>query len=89
MAKKIYTVIWALYFALAALFFVTGNLTMMTGIVFGFFAFGIIYFGMMSVLPSTVGHNAPREEPKPAPAPAVAAKPAKESYVPAGSAVVH
>ena len=93
MATKIYKMIWALYLGSAAILFLTGNFTMMTGVVFGFVGFGVIYFGMMSVLPSMVGHNAPREETVPAPVVREVvrpvAQPVKEAYAGAKSAVVH
>jgi hypothetical protein len=62
---KIYWTLWALIALIALLLFVTGNFTMLTLIAVGFVVFGMIFMGMISVLPSMVGHNAPRAEPKP------------------------
>jgi hypothetical protein len=44
------------------LFFVTGNLTPIAGVVFGFFVFGWVFMGMMSVIPGGITHSTP--EPK-------------------------
>ncbi|MBK9154300.1 MAG: hypothetical protein IPM25_08805 [Chloracidobacterium sp.] len=59
MYAKIYWLIWTVLLAVAALFFVAGMMTPLVAVVFGFIAFGMVFMGMMSVLPSTVGHNAP------------------------------
>jgi len=36
--------------------FLTGTMTMMAWVVFGFIAFGLVFMGMMGVLPATVVH---------------------------------
>ncbi len=59
MIVKVYGMIWAFIATVAALFVLTGNFTELTGVVFGFISFGMIFMGMMGVLPSTIGHNAP------------------------------
>lgn len=64
MFVKIYGMMWATIAIIAALFWVTGNFTLITLVAFGFVGFGMIFMGMMCVLPSTVGHNALPEEPK-------------------------
>lgn len=64
MMVKIYGMLWVLLVVVAALFLLTGNLTPVAGVVFGFIAFGMVFMGMMGVLPSTVGHNAPVKEEK-------------------------
>ena len=61
---KIYWTLWAIIAILAVLLFVTGNFTMLTLVAFGFVSFGMIFMGMIAVLPSTVGHHAPPKEPK-------------------------
>lgn len=70
MLVKIYGITWAFIAAVAALIFLTGSFTPAIGVVFGFVLFGMVFMGMMNVLPSTVGHNAPvrPEEPKKVPA---------------------
>ena len=64
MFAKIYGMLWAVIGVVAGLLFVTGNFTLMTEVVFGFVSFGMIFMGMMCVLPATVGHHAAPVEPK-------------------------
>lgn len=59
MYAKIYWAIWAVTLAAAGVFLVTGSFTPMASVVFGFIVFGLLYMGIISLLPSTVGHNAP------------------------------
>lgn len=63
MYVKIYSAFWLLMIAVAAVFFVTGNMTPVVLVAFGFLAFGMVFMGMISVLPSTVGHQAPTPKP--------------------------
>jgi hypothetical protein len=57
---KAYETIWVAILVFAALVFLTGNMTTMVAVVIGFVAFGMIFAGMMMVLPSTVArHNHP------------------------------
>ena len=65
MLVKMYWTLWAVIAALALLVLITGNFTMLMLVVFGFVAFGMIFMGMMSVLPATVAHPAPPEIPEP------------------------
>jgi hypothetical protein len=64
MLAKIYGILWAAVAFSAGLLFVTGNFTLLTLVVFGFVSFGMIFMGMMCVLPSTVGHHSVPAEPK-------------------------
>ena len=57
MLTKIYTALWVVFFLLALILFLTGNMTMMALVVFGFFAFGLTFMGMMGVLPAIVVHS--------------------------------
>ena len=59
MLTKIYAGLWAIFLLAAAIIFLTGNFTMFVGVVFGFVAFGMVFMGMMGVLPATVVHPAP------------------------------
>ena len=59
MLVKLYGMTWIIGIFVAALFFVTGNLTPIASVVFGFITFGMVFMGMMGVLPSTVGHHEP------------------------------
>jgi hypothetical protein len=61
---KIYWTLWATIATLALLLFVTGNFTLQVLIAFGFVSFGMIFMGMIAVLPITVGHHAPPKSPK-------------------------
>ena len=56
---KIYGMLWAMVAIIALLLLITGNFTLTTLVVLGFVVFGMIFMGMISVLPSTVAHPAP------------------------------
>lgn len=56
MVSKVYSVICGLFAIAAAALFVSGNLPVITAIVFGFVAFGLVFMGMMFVLPYTITH---------------------------------
>ncbi|MEZ5429063.1 MAG: hypothetical protein R2747_22645 [Pyrinomonadaceae bacterium] len=62
MILKVYKMVWALILATAALFFLTGNLTEFTAVVFGFISFGMVFSGMMNVLPTVISHPEPLKE---------------------------
>jgi hypothetical protein len=62
MMVKIYWATWFVVLAVAALLFVTGNFTPVFGVTFGFVAFGLVFMGMMSVLPAMVSHHGPAPE---------------------------
>ena len=57
MIVKIYALIWVVGIAAAAVFYLTGNLTPVMKVVFGFLTFGMVFMGMMGVLPITVAHS--------------------------------
>ncbi len=57
MIVKIYALIWVLGLLTAGAFYVTGNLGPIMTVVFGFFTFGMVFMGMMGVLPETVTHH--------------------------------
>jgi hypothetical protein len=61
---KIYWTLWAIIGLTALLLFAAGSFTPLVLIAFGFISFGMIFMGMISVLPSTVGHHAPPAAPK-------------------------
>lgn len=60
MLAKIYWYTWLVIAAAAGLFFLTGNMTLSAVVVFGFIAFGMVFMGMMGVLPATVAQPAPK-----------------------------
>lgn len=57
MFEKIYFALWGLLLLVAGALFLTGTLTTMIGVVFGFIAFGLTFMGMIGVLPNWVGHQ--------------------------------
>ena len=57
MFAKIYFYAWLAILAIAGVFYVTGNMTMLAISVFGMVAFGMVFMGMMNVLPSVLGHE--------------------------------
>ena len=57
MSPKFYFSLWVVYFAAAAICAVAGIFTLFTAVVFGFIAFGLIFTGMMCVLPAQVAHE--------------------------------
>ena len=53
---KLYWSLWSVV-ALAALgIYLTGNFSPMAAVVFGFIAFGMVFMGMIGVLPTMVAH---------------------------------
>ena len=76
MIVKIYAMLWiALAFITAILYF-AGSLTLEIGIVFGFIAFGMVFMGMIGVLPTLASHPTPA---KPATA-RIKATPTRQPY---------
>ncbi|CAN5529259.1 hypothetical protein BH10ACI2_BH10ACI2_07200 [soil metagenome] len=56
MSPRIYASVWVFYFAFAGILWFAGLLSMLAIVVFGFSAFGLVFLGMMCVLPSAVSH---------------------------------
>jgi Protein of unknown function (DUF1418) len=54
MIVKLYIAIWGMLLIVAAGLAVTGNFTITTTIIYGFISLGMIFMGMMSVLPAIV-----------------------------------
>lgn len=61
---KLYWTLWAVIATTALLLWASGNFTMLTFVAFGFISFTMIFMGMISVLPSTVGHHTAPAAPK-------------------------
>lgn len=57
MSPKFYVSLWVLSVAAAVVTFFAGAMTMFALVVFGFLAFGLVFIGMMCVLPSSVAHQ--------------------------------
>jgi len=56
MLLKIYEVCWVVFFVAATLTLITGNFSSMAALAFGFVAFGLVFMGMISVLPDISSH---------------------------------
>jgi hypothetical protein len=59
MVLRVYVMICTIVAVAAAAMFVSGNFSVMAAVVFGFIAFGVVFMGMMFVLPFTVTHSVP------------------------------
>ena len=62
MCIKVYGLIWAFGIIAVAITYLTGNFTPTMNVVFGFLSFGLIFMGILSVLPMMVEeeHHAER-----------------------------
>jgi hypothetical protein len=56
MSPKFFYSLWVLFFVSAAVLWLADVFTLLTLVVFGFIAFGLVFTGMMCVLPSAVSH---------------------------------
>lgn len=56
---KIYEMLWLAIALVMAIMYVTGNLTLTVAVVFGFVIFGMVFMGMMGVLPASISHPEP------------------------------
>jgi hypothetical protein len=65
---KLYWALWAIIAFIALTLVATGNFTPLALIGFGFVTFGMIFMGMIAVLPTTIHHHAPAQEPVAKPA---------------------
>ena len=61
MILKIYGSIWAIGLMAAAVLYLTGNLTPVMQVLFGFLTFGAVFMGMIAVLPLTVAPHSPEK----------------------------
>ncbi|NNE97905.1 MAG: hypothetical protein HKN25_02665 [Pyrinomonadaceae bacterium] len=57
MIERLYIALWGIYLIAIALFLATGMLNALTGVVFGFILFGLVFMGMISVLPHWATHQ--------------------------------
>lgn len=57
MLERIYFSLWGVLTIAMGLFYIAGILTMFTVTVFGFIAFGLIFMGMIGVLPFWSSHQ--------------------------------
>ena len=56
MLTKIYLSSWIAALSVALALILTGNMTMLAWVGFGFLGFGLVFMGMMGVLPAMVVH---------------------------------
>lgn len=56
MIVKIYGAMWALGLLAAIILYLTGNLTPVMEVLFGFLTFGALFMGLIAVLPATEFH---------------------------------
>jgi hypothetical protein len=56
MSSKFYWFLWAAFFLSAGVLWLGGAFTLTTLVVYGFIAFGLVFTGMMCVLPNVVSH---------------------------------
>lgn len=59
---KVYGSLWLVIVIGAALLLVAGYMTLTTVLAFGFVIFGLVFMGMMGVLPATIAHPDHREQ---------------------------
>ena len=60
MLTKVYWLTWVAIALFAGIVFLSGNLTTMLLVILGFIAFGMVFMGMMNVLPTAVTHPSPK-----------------------------
>jgi len=56
---RIYWLLWLAGLIVVGAFYLTGNLTYFSAVIFGFISFGLVFMGMMFVLPFSVTHPEP------------------------------
>jgi len=56
MLVRIYVGLWIVGIIIVSMFYLTGNFTPIASVVFGFISFGLVFMGMMVVLPMTISH---------------------------------
>ncbi len=61
MLVKSYWSSWIVFAVMAGIFVSVGAFTMLVAVVFGFIAFGLVFIGMMCVLPGEVSHMAVKQ----------------------------
>ena len=63
MLAKIYLFTWLVFLVIFLLAFLTGSISLVAWNVFGLFAFGLVFMGMIGVLPVTSAHPNPENAP--------------------------
>lgn len=62
MSPKFYASLWVVFAVAVGVMGIGGLLTMLTGVILGFAAFGLVFAGMICVLPGTVSHPVAKAE---------------------------
>lgn len=62
MSPKFYGSLWIVFAASAGVLWLANFFTLLTLVVFGFIAFGLVFAGMICVLPGTVSHPTANKE---------------------------
>ena len=57
MSPKFYFSLWMIFAAAAAVVWLSGTMTLLAIVTFGFISFGLTFVGMMCVLPSVFAHE--------------------------------
>lgn len=87
MSPRFYGFLWILYAVSAGILWLAGVFTVLALVVFGFIAFGLVFVGMMCVLPGHVAH--PVAQRTKVPTAKNAPRAAKEKVPAAASSHVH
>ena len=70
MSPRFYWFLWVIFFVSSVVLSLAGAFTLTTLIAYGFLAFGLVFTGMMCVLPNVASHPAEKvvkqRKPKPA-----------------------
>ena len=56
MIARFYMFLWFMVIMMATILFISGELSLLIGVIFGFICFGLTFMGMMSLLPS-IAHS--------------------------------
>ena len=62
MLVRIYIGLWIVGIIIVSMFYLSDNFTPIASVAFGFMSFGLVFMGMMVVLPMTITHPTPEGE---------------------------
>ena len=62
MTPKFYSFLWIVFAVSAGIIWLAGVFTLTTVVVYGFISFGLVFTGMMCVLPGAVSHPPVKRE---------------------------
>ena len=84
MSPKFYSFLWLLYFVSAGVVWLGNVFTMLAVVIFGSIAFGMVFMGMMCVLPGAISHPAPEKAKPPKPEKAIKQAPGRRAKAASG-----